>query len=336
MRHNHCTTRNATWLRQTGILLSLAVLALSLLGARAVNAFADQPEATMELPAGPIAFAGNGRVTTEREIIVLRHDAVRVETVLRAADGHSHPLLIAFALPDIDAAAHDGGQVSILSFDPSNPVNFVGFWAQADGAPVQLEAEQRAMALGMIDVTAALLRSTIPLYPLTADVSDMLTALPVEARDELFARSAVRLNDGLYEPLWTLKTVFHWRQALPPTQALKLTYGYRPVTGSSPWTAETATGLIERFCIGREKTDELTRRAAAGTDVTVRWLTFQSGAASHHRGQAAEYTITAEKPGEKGIVSTCRDGFVAQPDGALRFRAADHAPEDEVLVMFVD
>jgi Domain of unknown function (DUF4424) len=293
-------------------------------------------ETTAELPAGSVVYAGAGQTVTDTEAVVLRRDAVRVTTVLRNADTRERPVLMAFALPDIDMAALDGAAVSVLSYDAGNPTNFVGFWARADGADVQLEVEQRALALGLMDATAMLSRHAVPLYPLTADVADTLTALSPEARDELLALSLTRANDGQFEPFWTLKTLFHWRQTIPASGQVRLTYGYQPVTGSSPWTEDTAAALTERFCVGKADADVLTRRAARGGFVTAHWVQFQPGNSGQLRGPISDYSVTVEKSSEQTLIATCREGFTRTAGGALQFKAVDHTVEDETIVAFIE
>lgn len=293
-------------------------------------------EGGTELPAGSVVYAGANQIVTDSETVVLRYDAVRVTSVIRSIETRELPILMAFALPDIDMAALDGATVSVLSYDPNNATNFIGFWARADGAEVQLEVEQRAMALGLLDATAALSRHGVPLYPLTADVVDILTALPLEARNELAAQSLTRLNDGQYEPLWTLRTAFHWRQQISVLRPLQLTFGYQPVAGSSPWTRETAAALTARFCVDAAQADALTRRADGGATVTANWIQFQSGASGHLRGPIGEYAVEIEKTNEQTVIATCREGFKSAVNGALQFKATDYVAEDDTLVAFVD
>jgi hypothetical protein len=293
-------------------------------------------EATQELPAGSVAYAGANLIVTDSETVVLRHDSVRVTTVLRSIEPRERPILMAFALPDIDMAALDGTTVSVLSYDPGNPTNFIGLWMRADGGDVPLEVEQRALSLGLLDATAGLARHGVPLYPLSADVADILTALPQDARDDLLAQSLIRLNEGQYEPLWTLRTAFHWRQPVPASRPLQLTFGYQPVAGSSLWTEDSAASLTTRFCVSAAQAATLTRRAKGGATVTASWVHFQPGASGHLRGPIGDYTVDIEKTNEQTVVATCREGFKRAADGTLQFKAVDHVAEDDILVLFVD
>jgi Domain of unknown function (DUF4424) len=301
-----------------------------------ITALAGAAETTTELPAGSVVFVGAGQVATDSENVVLRRDSIRISSTLRGIDLRDRPVLMAFALPDIDMAALEGAAVSVLSYDPANATNFVGFWVRADGADVQLEVEQRALALGVIDVTAALVRHGVPLYPLTNDVPDILTALSPEARGELLAQSLTQLNDGQYEPLWTLKSAFHWRQVMPASRTLQLTFGYQPVAGSGAWTEDTASALTARFCVDNDQAVALTRRATAGATVTAHWVHFQPGASGHLRGPIGEYTVDIEKTNEQTVIATCREGFKISASGTLQFRANNHVVDDDVIVVFID
>jgi Domain of unknown function (DUF4424) len=294
-------------------------------------------DGTTELPAGIVVFAGAGQIATETETIALSRDAVRITSILQNTEGTARSVLMAFGLPDIDMATLAGAPVSVPSYDSSNPTNYVGFWARVDGADVPLKVEQRGLALGMVDATQILQRNAIPLYPLTADVSDTLTALPQVVRADLVAGGLIHLSDGQFEPLWTLKTHFFWTQPLPPSgQAIRLTYGYRPISGQSSWTPETSDGLAERFCIPSAKVENLNSRAASGRVVTVNWIHFQPGTAGQTRGPAVDYSLAIERPSEQTLIATCKTGLTATPGGTLEFKAPNHINEDDVLVAFID
>jgi hypothetical protein len=293
-------------------------------------------DTTTELSAGLVVFAAAGLVATDAETITLSREAVNVTTTLQTTDNREHDISMAFALPDIDMAVLDGAIVSVLGYDANNPANFIGFWARVDGKPVSISVEQRALALGLLDVTALLQRHAIPLYPLTVDVADTLTALPPDTRNDLATKGVAHFNDGQFEPLWTLKTLFHWRQRLLATKPIKLNYGYRPVSGSSPWTADTAASLTERFCVDPTTASDLTRRVETGIAVTAQWVHFQPGTAGHVRGPVGTIAFTIEKPSVNTLVSTCRDTFRANAEGSLEFKANNHLIEDDVLVAFID
>jgi hypothetical protein len=290
-----------------------------------------------ELPTGIVTFVGGNHIVTDSEIIEIGRDAVRFTTTLRSVDSLPRSALMAFGLPEIDMAALGGSVVNGVNYDPNNPTNYIGFWARADNTPIPLKVEQRAFSLGLIDITQQLQRHSIALYPLAHDVPDVLTALSPTVRAELLELAAIQLSDGQFEPLWTLRTAYYWSQIVPPLgKTLKLTYGYRPVLGSSTWNADTAEGLIERFCIDANKVAELNRRLALAVPVFVKWVHVQANSSGQARGAATEFTISLERPSERTLLATCHDGLRPTLSSRLEFKARDHVIDDDVLVAFID
>ena len=187
-----------------------ALMAASAMLAGAQSAFAAS-EPTSELPAGGLVYAGQQTLVTEREDITIGPRAVSVSYVIRNTGDEARTALMAFPLPDIDMLALDGAAVVFPATDLQNAVNFASVSAQVDGLPAALAVETRALTLGLLDVTQRLQALGLPLSPLHAETTDRLAALPAAAQAELAARGVVRTGDGQIEPLWHLKTTFHWQ-----------------------------------------------------------------------------------------------------------------------------
>ena len=190
----------------------LGALLLASVQSAAIPAAAAEP--TAELAAGGIVFAGAPDLVTDKEDVVLGANLVRITYSVRNAGEAARSTLFAFALPNIDMLALDGAAIDNPAFDPKNPANYVAVAVLVDGQPAETYAEQRALALGLIDQTARLIQYELPLYPFTAGLSRTLTALPDAAREDLAAHGLVRLNDGQWEPLWRLKTTLFWQQRI--------------------------------------------------------------------------------------------------------------------------
>jgi hypothetical protein len=141
-------------------------LAVALLTVGPTATLADiTADASTELATGIVTFFGGSQVVTDNETIEIAKDAVRITTTLRSADSQSRSIMMGFGLPDIDMAALGGARVSGVNFEPNNPTNYIGFWLRADDATVPLKVEQRALALGLVDITPQLQRLGVQLYP---------------------------------------------------------------------------------------------------------------------------------------------------------------------------
>ncbi len=293
-------------------------------------------EPTVEVGAGGLVYAGQQMLVTRREEIVISVNRVSVAYAVLNAAPEPRTALMAFALPELDMMALEGSLVENAAYDPLNPLNFVGFAALIDGQPAETFAEVRALSLGLVEATAKLRENALPLYPLLADLPVRIAALPAPVRADLQAQSLIRLNDGQYEPQWSLKTTLYWQQAFAAGQTRQIAISYRPISGSSPWTAETAAALQQRFCIAADVVAKLNQRASATQPAIVRWVSYLATAGANARGTAASLRIAIET-GANQSAHTCFTGLAGA--NALKPRESvqtDMISDEDIQVLFVD
>ena len=303
-----------------------------------VHKTAFAAESTMELPAGGLAYVTQQTLVTDAEDTVIAAGLVRATYVVRNSGDGAHTGLIAFALPDIDMVALDGSPVDNPAFDPQNLANYVGFTASVDGQPAETFVESRALALGLIDVTAKLRELNLSLYPLHPDLTTQLAALPDAARTELMARSLIRYNDGQWEPLWRLKTTLFWQQSFAAGQTHTVAISYRPIAGTGTWNSEAAAALQQRYCVPQPVASELaTRGEGTRPPAPLKWVHYMAYSGATGRGAATAYRIAIETSPGAQTAYTCHDGLKAEAAAGGRDKSlSNFTAEEEILVLFVD
>ncbi len=291
---------------------------------------------TQELPAGGLVFAGQDKTEITSEDLTIGIDRVDITYVLRTADRERSALAIAFPMPTIDLAQLQGSDVAMSAFDPSNPTNFVGFWALIDGQPVEPEVDVRAFSVGLIDVTRRLLDLGLPLNPLAADVAERLAELTSDVRNDLADSSIVSVVDNIVKPLWALRTVFHWRVIVTSMAPVTIQHHYKPITGSAIWSATIAEQLKMKYCLSDEDAALLDRRAAEGKAPTVYWVHYHPAANTWIRGPSEAFRLTIDKGNTDSIASTCIKGLVPTSATTLELIASDRTDDTEIDVLFIE
>jgi hypothetical protein len=320
------------WAATAILIVTVAALDLAAPAASARTSY----EPTEELATGSLIYGSFGALVTEREDLVVGLDKIQVTYLIRNAGSHDRTTTIVFPLPDIDMAALDGAAVAVPAFDPQNPTNFIGFWALLDGKAVAPHVDVRAKALGWIDVSSTLTSLGLPLYPLDPAMEDKLAQLKASTRADLAVRGIVNLVDGVAQPLWTLRTAFHWPVTFPFGKLVTIQLGYRPVIGSALWTTDNAEALVERFCVDKATADALTAKAAADEPVTVYWVHYQPGKGAALKGPSARFNLTIEKPDVSSITATCRQGLKPGTPLTLELSTEDSINDEDINVLFVE
>jgi Domain of unknown function (DUF4424) len=315
----------------------IAATALGLsLAAAAPRAVAQSAPPTTEIPTGGLVFAHRDRLFVDQETLTIGIDQIDIDYLIRSTAPKSQTIVFAFPMPTIDMSALAGSDVAIPAFDPANPTNFVAFWTTINGVAVEPEVDLRAHAIGHIDVTAELNRLALPLYPLSPDLPQKLIDLTVDQKSALMDANLISIEDGSIEPLWALRSVFHWRHPLPPDAPLAIHHHYKPVVGSAPWTAEIAATAKSRYCMSDTDIELLDARSAAGKPPTVYWVHYAPGINAWLKGPSSLFKLVIEKPEVTSIAATCASGL--KTVGELRIEKSDTGRVDdaEIEVLFVE
>lgn len=290
----------------------------------------------LELPAGGLIFAARDRLVVDQETLTIGLDRIDIDYILRSTFGQSQSVVMAFPLPTIDMANLYGADLAIPAYNPDNPTNFVGFWTTLDGVAVEPDVDQRALAIGQIDGTATLRALQLPLYPLEPGIGEKLATLSFEQRQSLRDAQLIETEAGTPEPMWALRTVFHWRHALAADATVVVKHNYRPVAGSAPWSEEIKTKAKTKYCMTDDAIASLGQRTAEGKAPTVYWVHFAPGTNAWLKGPSTSHTLMIERPDGKGIAASCAAGQREVLDTGFRITSTARIDDVDIEVMFVE
>jgi len=308
--------------------------AVALIAAQAFTwpAVARAAEATSELPGGGLLIAPHRSLMLDAVEVIIRPDEIRAVYVIRNTDEQAHAFHASFPLPEIDLNAIGSDRPVMPSSDPTN---YVGAKVDADGTPVSPAVEQRAEALGL-DVTSRLQTFNLPLYPFSSDVRTRLQALSADQRRELEERGIIQIEEDRADPIWHLRTVWHWRQNIAAAGTVRLQVTYAPVTGRDIATAEGASQLEQGYCLDPRVSSAMKPVTPGASDRRPILLsTFQLASGSILPSAATTFRLKIEKPAGYTAAATCRSGATQNPDGSLEWNESEFWPDEDVTVLYV-
>jgi hypothetical protein len=290
----------------------------------------------LELPAGGLVFNGRDKVVVEQETLTIALERIEIDYRVRNTEPNARTLVIAFAMPVIDMANLFGQSLAVPAFDPANPTNFVGFWTTVDDVAVEPDVDLRAYAIGQADATAELKQHGLPLYPLAPSLNDQIAALPLETRRALDSGNLIDAEVSPPQPLWALKTVFHWRQTIGPEATTAWRHHYRPIAGSAPWSDEVKAKWTAKYCLSPDDVAALDKVAAAGRAPTVYWVHYAPGNNAWLKGESAAHVLSVERPVGLGIAATCAPGSRDTTEKGFKIASTGRTDDAEVYVLFVE
>jgi len=333
------TSRSAP--RSRTLLAALGVLA-------AATAAAEANDSTAALDAGGLVLKASNDLVMESEDLFISPSEVRVTYVFRNIKGSDVETIVAFPLPDIDMPSLFG---SALAGRARDPLNFLEFQVEVDGAPVQPLAEQKAF-LGGQDVTADLRRLGLPLSIFEADAAERLVAAPEPA-----LREAVRL--GLLEwegspgeqplPNWTLRTTHYWTQRFPAGRPVVVRHVYEPVAGLSQFheaeledeISSTPDARVAAFCIDpatqaaiRKKMRSIEPLPGQGTLIATE-VGYVLSTGANWAGPIRRFRLTIDKGAPDAIVSLCFDGVKRTGPTTFVFERTDFTPQGDLRLLIL-
>ena len=214
------------------------------------------------LSAGGIVLGRSNDIEMRSEDLYVSTKEIRVRYRFFNTSDKDITTLVAFPMPDLPAPS-DGDNLAVPV--DSSP-NFMDFKTQVGGKPVDMQVEQRALALG-IDRTDLLKSLNVPLAPFDA-ATKAVQALAPEKQTELVGFGVLRVDtydigQGMKDymhPNWTLRTTYYWNQVFPAKTELGIEHQYQPSVGAS---VETMVGnpqgdateretYRKRYCMDRD------------------------------------------------------------------------------------
>lgn len=291
-------------------------------------------DTTAELSAGGLVLTKTDSIAMLSEDLYISPTAVRVHYRFRNRTARDVTTRVAFPMPDIDGRILAEGDVSIPIDDPAN---FLGFVTLVDGRPVRAEVEQKAL-VGRADRTAWLRAHRIPIAVHLDEARTAILGLSAAQRQEA---ARLGLVDEDLNPVWLLRTTYHWVQTFPAGRPITIEHRYRPSVGSTAgtglgteWGQETAG----RYCVEPDLLATL-RRSAARNDGAPRysekWVDYILVTGGNWSEPIGDFRLVVDKGSTRNLVSFCGEGVRRIGPTQFEMRRRNWRPERDLSILFL-
>lgn len=306
---------------------------------------ADDSSAT--LGAGGIEFVHSATVRMAEEDLSISPKSVDIRFVFANDGDHDIDMLMAFPLPDIDTGRFSEEPLGATTGDP---VNFVGFTVKADGKPVAVSVEQRAIYQGR-DVTAIVKSVGLPVNVTTQAGFDRLHRLSPAGRKMLIAAGLADFTDSEF-PKWTVRTRFYWPQHLPAHHSVVLEQHYQPVTGTALFSKdeldpknEDGAYYVKNYCLDAAALPTLAKMIDAsrkanpeeGGLLNAYTTDYILKTGNNWKGPIGRFRLVLDKLKPGNVLSLCWDGPLAKT-GATTFETTreNFAPPSDIRLLVLE
>jgi hypothetical protein len=309
--------------------LAGALLALTL------SASAQANDTSAELAAGGLVITKNDAIEMRSEDLFISQEAVRVIYSFLNTSGRDVTIRVAFPMPDLGGPDMFKSDVSV---PVDAPANILAFATTADGKPVKTELEQKALVDG-VDRTAWLLANHIPLAVHQDDAAAAIAKLPKAKRDEALKLGLIDEED---EPIWVLRSTYHWMQTFPAGKPVTIQHRYKPSVGATVGTmlglgkdsdAETA----KTYCVDPSIQTTLARTVqnGEGPRYTEHWIKYVLVTGGNWKKPIGDFRLTVDKGSAATLVSFCGDGV--RKIGPTRFEMSktNWRPDKDLSILFL-
>lgn len=323
--------------------------------AAALSAVLATPSAgndtTAELAAGGLVFTRTDAIEMKSEDLYVSTDAVRVKYRFMNSSGKDVTTRVAFPMPDIGGEDFPYSPSAIP--DRMAPANILDFRTTVDGKPVKMAVEQKAVAKG-VDQTAWLLARKVPLgVHLDATVA-ALDRLPKADQDKAVAWGLAIVDEyetnGVLQrhlqPIWILKTTFHWEQTFPAGRELAVEHRYKPGAGGSAGTLIGSPdfkrnaewpAMRDRFCIDNTMLDAVARAKGSQeyppfSENRVSYILKTGGNWAKPIG---DFRMVIDKGDAKNLVSFCATGVKKIGPTQFEVRKTNWTPPGDLNVLIL-
>lgn len=324
--------------------------ALAMLALAAGPALANDTMA--ELKAGGLVYVQTSDVIMAEEELYISPTKVRVDYVFRNQGDKDVESVIAFPMPDI--AGSPDMNISVPDFEADN---FLGFSVTQDGKPITPELQQRVVSATGVDLTEEVVSRGVPLRPFGEATSEALKKLSPEVRSDWLTRGL--LMEDIYDagngwenhpmPIWTLRSVYHWKTTFPAGKDVRVHHEYTPGVGGTVAISFLLDGkpndynyedYRNRFCmddafIRLAKKLEKGSREQTGPYYTEQWISYVLTTGANWAGAIGKFKLTVDKGAEKNFVSFCGEGVKKTGPTTFEMTATDFYPQKDLDVLLL-
>jgi len=310
-------------------LLTGSLLALTLSAPALAN------DTSAELAAGGLVITKNDAIEMRSEDLFISQEAVRVTYSFVNTSGRDVTIRVAFPMPDLGGPDMFKSDVSV---PVDAPANILAFATTADGKPVKTELEQKALVDG-VDRTAWLVANHIPLAVHQDAASAAIAKLPKAKRDEALK---LGLIDDEGEPVWVLRSTYHWMQTFPAGKPVTIQHRYTPSVGATVGTmqgmgADTDQETARKYCVDPSIQKTLARSIhdGEGPRYTEHWIEYVLVTGGNWKKPIGDFRLTIDKGAASTLVSFCGDGVRKTGPTRFEMRKTNWRPEKDLSILFL-
>lgn len=297
-----------------------------------------------EIGAGGIHYIYTGEIQMVREDLYISADEVRVDYVFRNITDHDVTTLVAFPMPDISTDPYS--DIGL----PFREDNFLGFSVSVDGVKIEPALQQRASVVG-VDITSALLKRNISLFPDGREVMDDLERQAPGSLNSLIQSGAVAVETydagGVmkdhYSPAWTMHSTYYWENTFPAGKDLHVSHRYTPAVGATTGlsTSFYENGTISadyarRYCVDDGFVRAARRRIDSGTQFFENWISYILVTGRNWAGNIGTFHLTVDKGSTDNLVSFCAEGLTKTGPTTFELTIEDYYPERDLEILLLE
>ncbi|MCB1520774.1 MAG: DUF4424 domain-containing protein [Hyphomicrobiaceae bacterium] len=328
--------------------LAGAAMAAALTGSHSARA----NDSVAHIAAGGLVLARTDAIELQSEDLFVSASEIRVRYRFHNRTGADVTTLVAFPMPEVSAVSEEN---NFVVPEPDDATNFLGFETTVAGAPVRMQMEQKAYAVG-IDRTQLLVEAGVPISPLDRDVAARLARLTPSQQAAFKQMGLIAFEDfdagrGMertVRPLWSVRTTYYWSQTFPANQDLYVEHRYKPSVGGAAQTmigAEYASSddvetYRKRYCISdrmiRDAKAMQKKRPGGGTTIlSEQNLEYILTTGANWSGAIREFKLTVDGGAPENLVSFCMDGIRKVSSTRYEVTAQDFWPRRNLEILIL-
>jgi hypothetical protein len=295
---------------------------------------------------GGVELARSFDIEIVREDLFISREEVRVRYEFRNTSKADIVSLVAFPLPPFSANSW---------YDFAVPVegspNYVGFTVTVDGKALEPQVQTRATMSG-VDITDMLTGLKIPLQLPGLDLDQQLSQLPQPQWQELAQSGAVaaHASERILEALWSIETLFYWKQAFPAGGTVIVEHSYRPIKGGF-WVyvndyrdqRDDPLGWPVYYCLdeaAHRSLEDLLAQAGEDEQPLAHTVEYVLMTAHTWAGDIGTFHLTIDTGAPDALLSVCDIGFGQtrlQQTGATTYEVTlrDWSPTRDLAILIV-
>ncbi len=306
-----------------------------------------------ELKTGGLQFVQSGDVTMAEEHLSISPEIITVDYVFRNNVDRDITTLIAFPLPDITGSPDMN--IAIPDWESDN---FLGFKATQEGAPIDVNLEQRAFALS-IDVTADLKSAGIPLTPFGEKTGAALDKLDPETAKDWVSRGIVLEEEwdngsGMkkhFTPYWALKSSYWWKTTFPAKADVKVSHVYKTGMGGTVGLSFLDDNSVPggdrweeyktKFCVDDDLKRAVEKAIANAPEdqkysaLVENWISYVLTTGGNWAGSINKFKLTIDKGAPGNLVSFCGTNVKKTGPTTFEMEAEEFWPERDLDILLL-